>query len=246
MNIIKGVANGSKAGSAGVRVAIDADEDLGIFEIGFDVGAIAFWECENYACAPVGALRDAVMHFDDEAGNDTAKQNFVVIFKFESIFPCACVGFFFVKEFGNQVNGFLRIGIEGKTQLEFLHHVENELPIAVFMITIAIAFIFGCENASEVLPVQHSLVFGDQQIVIENAIYATCNPFGIENAGVLQSSIFGEVENDAQQVQKSNQVAAFLAIANFLFGANTFVFGIADMVAVVLFDLFFESKPLLG
>ena len=73
MNIIKGVANGSKAGSAGVRAAIDADEDLGIFEIGFDVGAIAFGKCENYACAPVGAFRNAVMHFDDEAGNDAAK-----------------------------------------------------------------------------------------------------------------------------------------------------------------------------
>ncbi len=72
------------------------------------------------------------------------------------------------------------------------------MPIAVFSITIAIAFIFGLENAGEFLPVQHSLVFGDQQIVIENTIYATCDPFGIENAGVLQSGIFSKVENDAQ------------------------------------------------
>lgn len=80
MDIVKCVANGGEGGSAGVGITINADKDFRIGEISFDVGAIVFGECENYASAPVGAFGDAVMHFDDEAGNDTAKENFVVIF----------------------------------------------------------------------------------------------------------------------------------------------------------------------
>ena len=73
MNRFKIVANGGEGGSACVGIAINADKDFRIGEIGFDVGAIAFGECEDYASTPVGAFRDAVMHFDNEAGNDAAK-----------------------------------------------------------------------------------------------------------------------------------------------------------------------------
>ncbi len=101
VDIGKGLADEGEKAAAGGLVARDADKDFGIFEIGFDVGAIAFGECENYACAPVGAFRDAVVHFDDEARNDAAEKDFVVIFQIEGVCPCSCVGFFFVQEFRN-------------------------------------------------------------------------------------------------------------------------------------------------
>ena len=67
---------------------------------------------------------------------------------------------------------------EVKAAFKLSHHVDDEQMLATGIAA-------GIEDAGEVASLQNAPVFGNQLVVVEDAIHAVCHPLRIEDVGIF-------------------------------------------------------------
>jgi len=175
MNGKKATSDFAEEVAAGVGGSVDRNKNLFVVEVGGDQGAIVFGDEDN-AAAPVGLSINALVHFDDEAGDDALGEYAVMVLEAEGIVPVVAIeggGGFFGEEVGDEN----LLVVDGETEFKFFHHGDDEL---VFVVGVGG---FG-EDLIEAAVGEDAFVFGHQGRVVDDFVDGGGDPFGVDDLGI--------------------------------------------------------------